>query len=242
MDVLEKHCPACGLSASYLKDYRPKRLKCQCWQCGSLERHRFAFLFMKHYLNLFGDLNRKILHIAPEKCFYGVFKDFSCYVTSNITPGRLTKEISDIENIPHRNKTFDMVYCSHVLEHVTDDRRAMREIKRVLRRDGFVILDIPVTRKKYETYEDFSLTTGEQRLKAFGQADHVRAYGYDVVDRLEESGLAVETYRPSDFFSDTQMRYYALSDYPLYLCTKKTLNTCTVPKRPLFKRLKFNDK
>jgi len=221
---LEYHCPICGLSVSEMKDYDRKRGRnnCQCWKCGSLERHRFTYLFLQMYLGFFKDKRKNILHIAPEKCLYEVFKDYRLYVTANIFENRITKELFDITAIPHKDSSFDLIYCSHVLEHVDDDIQALREFKRTLkpggRGRGHIVLDLPVRKDLDVTYEDFSLQTAEERKKAFGQEDHVRAYGKDIIDRIRSAGLTVENYYPSELFTPAEMKYYGLTDERLFLC------------------------
>jgi ubiquinone/menaquinone biosynthesis C-methylase UbiE len=95
----------------------------------------------------------------------------------------------DITNIQFPDETFDVVYCSHVLEHVPDDRKAMREFYRVLKSNGWAVLLVPIIVEK--TFEDPSIDKPKDRLRLFGQSDHVRKYGRDYVDRLRESGFSV---------------------------------------------------
>jgi SAM-dependent methyltransferase len=102
--------------------------------------------------------------------------------------------------MPH--ETFDVIFCSHVLEHVSDDRRAMREFRRVLRYDGWAILLVPAVAEK--TFEDPSVVDPAERLRRFGQEDHVRCYGPDYVDRLREAGFDVEEINVRDMFSDAE--------------------------------------
>lgn len=98
----------------------------------------------------------------------------------------------DLELLPFKTATFDLVISSHVLEHVEDDRRAMREVSRVLDpRAGTALVLVPVDTNRESTFEDWSITTPEARAAAFGQSDHVRQYGQDVRERLAESGLEV---------------------------------------------------
>jgi len=102
----------------------------------------------------------------------------------------------DIVALPFHNGVFDVVYCGHVLEHVTDDRKAMREVYRVLNRGGWAVLQVPVTAEK--TIEDPSVSDPEERMRLFGHPDHVRCYGPDYVQRLAESGFQVRRYATQD--------------------------------------------
>jgi ubiquinone/menaquinone biosynthesis C-methylase UbiE len=127
----------------------------------------------------------------------------------------------DVTDIQSPDDSFDIVYCSHVLEHVDDDRRAMRELCRVLRPDGWAILMVPITTDR--TVEDPSISDPQERLRLFGQKDHVRRYGPDFVDRLREAGFAVETIRPDDFLSPEEIERMAIDRKyagEIYHCTK----------------------
>jgi ubiquinone/menaquinone biosynthesis C-methylase UbiE len=125
----------------------------------------------------------------------------------------------DITNIEYPDETFDFVICNHVLEHVIDDVKAMREFKRVLKPDGRAVFMVPVIRKKTE--EDFTINTPEGRLKAYGQGDHVRAYGKDFIDRLRSAGFMVETVRAADLLTEAKIQRYNCND-TLYCCEKET--------------------
>ena len=97
----------------------------------------------------------------------------------------------DVTDIQCEDNTFDVILTNHVLEHVPDDRKAMRELHRVLKPGGFAILQSPLNKKFEKTYEDPSITDPKERRKAFGQEDHVRVYGRDYKERLEEAGFFV---------------------------------------------------
>lgn len=88
----------------------------------------------------------------------------------------------DITNSHFPDAEFDLICCSHVLEHVDDDRAAIREIYRMLKPGGTALLMVPITEDV--TYEDPSVTSPEEREAKFGQSDHVRAYGRDFVERV----------------------------------------------------------
>jgi predicted SAM-dependent methyltransferase len=126
----------------------------------------------------------------------------------------------DITDIKYPGESFDVIYCSHVLEHVTDDRRAMSEFHRVLRRSGWAILLVPI----YDglTFEDPSIVDPQERLKAFGQDDHVRRYGSDYVDRLRDAGFKVRVTRIDDLVGKADAIRMGLTpdSGEIYLCTK----------------------
>src|SRR5205814_9838929 len=97
----------------------------------------------------------------------------NAYVTADLDASDPLVDVQmDITDIHYPDRSFDVIYCSHVLEHVPDDRKAMREFCRVLRDDGWAVLLVPITARS--TFEDPTVTTPEERLRLFGQVDHVR--------------------------------------------------------------------
>jgi SAM-dependent methyltransferase len=142
-----------------------------------------------------------VLHIAPE---YGIFARLSAekavdYRAVDISPQEYSDHIggvmySDITAIDHSDESFDLIICSHVLEHIPDDRRAIRELFRVLKRGGTAILQVPISASLSSTVEDPWLSDPRERERRFGQYDHVRIYGADYTMRLQQGGFLVETF------------------------------------------------
>ena len=125
----------------------------------------------------------------------------------------------DITDLPFDDSRFDAIYCSHVLEHVPDDRKAMSELRRVLRPGGWAILQVPI--KGIVTFEDPAVTTPEDRERVFGQSDHVRIYGLDFKDRLEEVGFKVTIVQYANVLSEEEIRLSAIGrGDDIYLCEK----------------------
>jgi ubiquinone/menaquinone biosynthesis C-methylase UbiE len=118
------------------------------------------------------------------------------YLSADINERKaMVKE--DIVNLSFEDNSFDIIFCSHVLEHVEDDKRAMRELKRVLKPGGFAILQVPIYekflgKKILETNKLASVRTPEERKKFYGHPEHVRIYGKDYKKRLEEAGFSVK--------------------------------------------------
>jgi SAM-dependent methyltransferase len=129
-------------------------------------------------------------------------------------------EIMDVTQIEHPDRSFDVIFCSHVLEHVEDDRRAMREFHRTLRDGGWAILLVPITAD--HTVEDPSVTDPAERKRLFGQADHVRRYGPDYVERLREAGFSVLVKAAGDVLSAREADQFAIpaSTGPLFFCSR----------------------
>ncbi|MGD1908762.1 MAG: class I SAM-dependent methyltransferase [Leptolyngbyaceae cyanobacterium] len=197
------------------------RKDAQCSHCGALERHRLLWLFLKEKTNLFDGHSQKMLHVAPESCFESKFKKIlgSNYLTADLFSRAMVT--MDICNIQYPDQSFDAIYCNHVLEHVIDDRKAIREFFRVLRNDGWAILNVPIMREK--TFEDSSIINPKERLKVFGQEDHVRCYGLDYVERLRDSGFSVEVINASDLVDDNDAEKMGLTSASgeIFYCTKQ---------------------
>jgi predicted SAM-dependent methyltransferase len=99
---------------------------------------------------------------------------------------------AELSCLPFEDTSFDLVICSHVLEHIEHDRASMGEMHRVLAPSGQALIMVPVNRHLAQTYEDPSISDPEARRQAFGHPGHVRYYGTDVIARLEDSGFEVE--------------------------------------------------
>jgi SAM-dependent methyltransferase len=128
----------------------------------------------------------------------------------------------DIRPLPYEDGRFGAVLCSHVLEHVDDDRRAMREMLRVLRAGGWAIIMAPVAHRREATLEDPSITDEAKRVHLFGQEDHVRIYGTDLADRLGEEGFSVRVEQLVEDLPTETVRRMRLDveDDEIYFCTK----------------------
>ena len=160
----------------------------------SLERHRLMWLFLKDETNFFTSTKKlKTLHIAPEQCFLDIFKkqDNLEYITSDLE-SPIADVKADICDLPFDDNSFDIIFCNHVLEHITDDTKAMQELFRVMKKGGFGIIQIPQDLTREKTFEDDSIVDKKERAKIFGQYDHVRVYGRDYFNKLRSIGFKVE--------------------------------------------------
>jgi SAM-dependent methyltransferase len=160
----------------------------------SLERHRLMWLFLKDNTTFFTATKKlKVLHIAPEQCFLNIFRKQQNlnYITSDLE-SPIADVKADICDLPFKENEFDVVFCNHVLEHISNDTKAMQELYRVLKPGGFGIFQIPQDLSKAITFEDDTITDRKERAKLFGQYDHVRVYGRDYFDKLRSIGFKVD--------------------------------------------------
>jgi ubiquinone/menaquinone biosynthesis C-methylase UbiE len=162
-----------------------------------------------------------MLHVAPERHFANLFPNIPGvdYLSADLNrPMAMVK--MDITDIQYPDNSFDVIYCSHVLEHIPDDHRAMSELFRVLKPGGWAILQVPQADLDV-TYEDFSITDPAEREKHFGQYDHVRWYGRDYKDRLVRAGFQVtEDHIARELDPADAKRFGLMVSENVYLCRK----------------------
>lgn len=203
--------------------YKELRANALCPGCLSLERHRLLWLYLKEKTGFFAS-KLKVLHVAPEQCFYKRFKKLGNleYTTADLE-SPLAEIKFDIQQIPLPDDIYDMVICNHVLEHVEDDHRALREIFRVLKPGGVAILQVPMIMENEKTYEDPAITKPEDRLKHFHQKDHHRIYGADFPERVKKAGFEISETNFLDEISPGLKERYRLPENEYMFGYKKPL-------------------
>lgn len=187
----------------------------------SLERHRLLWLYLQRETNFFSQ-RLTVLHFAPEQAFYGRFKKLAniTYTTTDLN-SPLADVKADICSLPFADNSFDVILCNHVLEHIPDDSKAMHELYRVLKPEGWGIFQIPQDLNRETTFEDDSITGKAERAKIFGQYDHVRIYGRDYFDKLRSIGFVVEAIDYTSHLSPEEIDTYRLAMGELIPLVKK---------------------
>jgi len=203
-------CPFCQ---SYLRSFLPYGLRIPvlqhyqvigggyrhnalCPVCGSLDRERLLYLFLRSNTDVFDTPRKRLLHIAPEARVADILRAHSKvdYLTADLNSREVMLRM-DIVDICFRANSFDAIICNHVLEHVIDDRKGMSELFRTLKPGGWAILQVPLSLALNHTCEDHSKTTPRARAEAFGQSDHVRIYARDDYEhRLAQAGFKVDSF------------------------------------------------
>jgi SAM-dependent methyltransferase len=186
-----RSCSVCGYQGRFQAAGRPRRIDARCPKCGSAERYRLLALWLDRHGAFLK--NADTLHFAPEAGLAKLLKTrVGRYRSADIQPGRADM-VLNIEAIGAPDASFDCVVCSHVLEHV-DDAKALAEVYRVLKPGGIALIMLPVIEGWAKTYENAAAKSPQERMRHYGQWDHVRYYGADVRDRIRAAGFALEEF------------------------------------------------
>ena len=224
-----KQCPLCGCQRRKFLPYGyvTSRENALCPNCLSLERHRLLWLWLVRE----SDIGRgamalpKMLHIAPEVALMRKFKKMYAstpdrYVTADLE-SPLADMHFDVQQIPLEAESFDAIICNHIMEHVEDDRKALKELYRIMRRGGWGVILSPVELEREKTFEDDTITDPAERTRIFGQYDHRRIYGRDYAERLREAGFEVYDIDYKNELSKAEQELYALPTDHLYIVCKQ---------------------
>ncbi len=192
-----------------------------CPICGSIDRERFVYYVLKQYTNLMDGGQHNILHFAPEVLLSQKLRNRynSNYISADIVPGR-ADVVADITKLQFSEGTFEYIICNHVMEHISLEEKAFHEIRRCLMPGGMLILTVPICWEQ-KTFEDEKITTKEERIKFYGQKDHVRLYGYDIVERVKKFGFRVTLIRCNQILEEDEiLKYGFISEDVVLLCEK----------------------
>ncbi|MCT4580903.1 MAG: class I SAM-dependent methyltransferase [Flavobacteriales bacterium] len=218
-------CPVCEKKFKKFLPYgynEHQRDNVLCPYDLTLERHRLMWVYLKTKSNFFTD-NLKVMHIAPEQCFYKTFRNQK---NIDYTTGDLESPLADLHfdlhNIPLEDNQYDVIFCNHVMEHVDNDVQCMKELLRIMKPGGWGIFQVPIDTSRDTTYEDPSITDPKEREKHFGQYDHVRLYGSNYPNVLRSAGFEVEEYDfTKELDEETYQRYRFQKGEMLYIVRKK---------------------
>lgn len=197
------NCPCCDSSLRRFMNYEYKSItsmnpelfrknyrRIQCPYCNSLPRHRIMAYFLKKHPHLIQ--NKKLVifgMLQGEKTFFT--KHGIPYIFADLYDPSAQKE--DLSDLSFANHSVDILICHHILEHVEDVPKALSEIRRVLSPDGFAVLSVPMDLSRENTYCKKRINTPQLRKKYYGQTDHLRLFGKDFSEILEQSGFKVYT-------------------------------------------------
>ncbi len=175
-----------------------------CPICGSQDKARLYALYLK---KIFDKLNRqppkrfRLVHFAPEGGLPELIRRYPWiqYRSADLERQDVDDQ-ADLTALPYRDQYFDAFICSHILEHIPDDKLALHELHRILKPGGWGILMVPIMKKLPRTYQNATITDPEDRLRHFGQRDHVRVYAKpSFLAMIRKSGFHCQQVTAVDF-------------------------------------------
>lgn len=182
-----------------LKDFETLNYKAfTCPSCGSSDRERLYKLFLENRIEKLK--NSKVLDFAPSKIFEKYMREVSKeYRTADLLIDSYDDKVDITNMTKYKDNSFDFFICSHILEHVDNDISALKELYRVLKKDGEGIIMTPIIDKDGVQDEDISITDEAERWRRFAQYDHVRLYEKAVfLSRVKSVGFKVKEYTYKD--------------------------------------------
>lgn len=221
-----KFCPICSysfpnflpLSNSYLETFHrlnvPYSLdqfetlnvgQYSCPICHASDRDRLYALFLKAYVQQRSGQALRLLDIAPAPRLSQFLKSLPGvqYRSADLMSPLADDKVDITQMDCYADGSFDLIVCSHVLEHVPDDAKAIRELSRILSPNGAAILMVPILLGLKKTDEDPSVTDVNERWRRFGQDDHVRMYERsDFLKRLQKGAFQVKSLDAATFGRD----------------------------------------
>lgn len=197
----------------------------QCPACGASDRERLIALYLSSRLREPLGPETSVLEIAPSRAMTAFFANHRVRYRSADLSSPLAQDHVDITDMAiYPAASFDLVICSHVLEHVPDDAQALRELRRIITPDGHLVLLVPIPLLLATTDEDLAVTDVNERWRRFGQNDHIRMYSKsDFLDRLRRQELLVEEIGIQHFGEESFRRNGIATSSVLYVCAPETI-------------------
>lgn len=196
-----------------------------CPACGASDRDRLYALYLKRQFEKLSPYKEySFIDFAPAMSLANFIKKMPClkYRSADLYMDGVDDKVDITDLSVYRDDSVDFLLCSHVLEHIEEDRKAMRELYRILKPGGWGIIMVPVLLSLKEIYENYSITSEADRWKHFGQNDHVRIYSKSgFIERLEEAGFFVRQYDKHSFGEEVFTRHGIHSRSVLYIAEKQ---------------------
>lgn len=242
-EKIQRCCPICENKVFYMalsSYYTKKREKYDaiphiletlnekeylCPNCFASDRDRLIVSFLKKIKLDELNINESLLQIAPSHSIENWINENTISLTYHSTDLYMDDVTfkSDIQNMYEvENETYDYIICSHVLEHVKDDIKALKELKRILKSDGFLIFLVPISLDMENIDEEWGCSE-EENWRRFGQGDHCRIYGKkEFLKRVKDAGFYVHQL-DKKYFGEECFKDCALTDTSvLYVLTKSS--------------------
>ncbi len=192
-----------------------------CPGCGSAERHRMFLNYLKENETHLFKGKPRLLYVAPMIGIRNYLKSVTNieYLGADLESA-LAEAHFDLQEIPEEYSNFDFIICSHTLAHIPNDRKAVSEIHRVLNPGGrLIIMERIYDREK--TLEVEGITTEEERLKVYEQADRWRIYGRDFAERISSHGFTVSEISYGNSLSEEKLNTEGIDPKEnIFICIK----------------------
>ena len=224
------YCPCCDYHFRSFKSnpytmrtdyFNPERYigieqKVICPVCGSLPRHRILATWMNTH-----KLEGNVLYFAKEGSISRWLKRNGVKTTSADLYGQADLKL-DIQDTCLPENSWDWVINNHVLEHVNDYQKALKELHRIMKPGGHMIISFPIDETLESVLENREADEKE-RIKIFGQIDHWRLFGRDSDAILKNAGFRVSKIQ-GDGLPESIKPFTGPANYDvnyLYLCEKQ---------------------
>jgi predicted SAM-dependent methyltransferase len=195
-----------------------------CPHCTASDRDRLYALYVAKRLMEDGATNIAMLEIAPSRPLSEMLRktEHVTLRTADLMMDGVDDHVDITDMNCYANAVFDAFICSHVLEHVQDDLKALRELFRILKPGGWGILMVPIILTLDQIDEDPLVEEVGQRWRRFGQDDHVRMYSRNgLIARTEDAGFIVRQFGQEYFAADVFKKHGISDKSILYVVEKK---------------------
>jgi predicted Zn-ribbon and HTH transcriptional regulator len=209
-----RECNICGFEGLFRAKSIPMRTDAHCPSCKSVGKHREIWMVIERHETI--EKPCRLLHFAPEPCLTSRLKPLASeYTTADYMRRDVDLQIN-IEAIELESDSYDLIICNHVLEHV-DHTKALPELFRILAPGGRAFLTAPVIWEWHDTYENTAVKTDKERELHFGQFDHLRLFGRDLVAAIQEAGFMTRQYTA---YGEDCIKYSLLPGEKIFVAEK----------------------
>jgi SAM-dependent methyltransferase len=192
-----------------------------CKNCFATDRERLIALYLKKDLK--DRISVSLLDIAPSApltTFIKKYKQVS-YRSMDLLMKNTDDNLDITDMHIYKEGQFDFFICSHVLEHVADDKKGIAELYRILKPGGKGIVMVPINMGLGATLEDPSCNDVAVRWKLYGQDDHIRMYAKnDFIGRLKLAGFKINQLDINYFGKDAFEKAAVFPTSVLYVVNK----------------------
>jgi SAM-dependent methyltransferase len=206
------HCNLCGWQGGFLQR-GPDPAQRHCPRCKSANRHRLILWYLEH-----ASLLRpatQVLHVAPEAALAARLQQGRHYESCDLIRADVDHRL-DLQSAIVAADRYDLIVINHVLEHVPDDRAVLGNLRRMLAPGGLCLITVPMRPSGGATDEELGPLSPQARRARFGQDDHLRLYGLDLLDRMATAGLQVSLFTSAEADQRAVSRH-SMQDETLFL-------------------------